>query len=133
MRADPSMVPGKQQVCKSLWKGSPFPPYLWYSSHTDSFGDPQRHHMSLEMLLCAWNTLHPYFALPALSFYSRLYTHVLSLKVVPLPLLPHHKPGSDAPPSSFSLHSPTPHASVPAHNSGLWLFVSYNRHQLLII
>lgn len=87
----------------------------------------------IDAALCAWNTLPYYLALLALSCSSRLYTHFFSLYVLPLPLLAHHNPQSDALPSPIShppLHMPLLYT---AHDFLLWLFVSYNGNQMLVI
>ena len=79
MSADLSMVPGKPRVCKSLWKechrmfGVQSQQLIWRLTDAPC--------AFIVVALCAWNTLHPNFAMLALSSSSRLCAHFFSLKV----------------------------------------------------
>lgn len=118
MSADLSMVPGKPRVCKSLWKechcmfGVQSQQLIWRLTDAPC--------AFIVVALCAWNTLHPNFAMLALSSSSRLCAHFFSLKVsflFPLSRLLHHKPGSDILTYPLCLYLPIPRASVTACDS----------------
>ena len=125
--ADLSTVPGKHQV----WKESPLLPHVQCSNQTNSPGVPHMQHMPYGCCSVRLEYLSPPLCLPSSS--SRLYTQVPSPWRCFLFLFPssHRKPGWDSPSSPLPLLLRMP--LLQPTLTGLWLFVSYNGDQLLVI